>query len=393
VASPPVVAHLLERLTVGGAENLAVRLANGRTASGAPTHVYTLQPDGPLAARLSEQVILRELGIGRPSIRQAPRFLARVLAGRRRLREQLAADGVRVLQSHLPEANFWSLLATGAPSVRVIATVHNNDEFHYGDDDAAAKRRLRRLAYRLVIARCHAVVTVSDAVRASLIDELELPPASARKLVAVPNGVTVPELRPDIRSEVRRELGIEPECALLVAAGRLTAQKNFSHLVDATAQLIDGGRRVLTVIAGEGEQHDLLRDRVAQCGVGEHVRLLGVRDDVERLFQAADLFMMTSLWEGLPLVLLEAMAAGCPVVAYEIDGTRDVVENGEHGLLVPAGDVNGLSAAAASLLADSERRRTLGGQARRYVRAHHDFDLVLQRFENLYGEVLAHGDR
>lgn len=387
--SPPVVAQLVERLAVGGAENLAVRIANGRAATGAPSLLYALKPGGPLTARLTHDVTLRELGLERRSVRQFPAFLGSLRRGRQGLSRQLAADRVDVVQAHLPEANFWGLSVTGRRGPAVIATVHNNDEFHYGEGDGGVRRALRRQAYRLIVARCAAVVTVSAAVSESLAAELRLSSAQADRLVVVPNGVTVPGPMPGAREEVRQELGLTPQQHLVLGAGRLTEQKNFADLVTVAAALRDRGVQAVVAIAGDGELRDALQRQAAGLGLSSGLRLLGIRDDLDRLLQAADLFVLSSRWEGLPLVLLEAMAAGCPVVGYAIDGTRDVLEDGRHGVLVPPDDADALASAVAALLGQPELRRELGQSGRQLVLERHDFRHVLTRLEALYTELAA----
>jgi glycosyltransferase involved in cell wall biosynthesis len=382
-----VVVQLVERLAVGGAENLAVRIANGRAATGAPSFLYALKPDGPLTARVAREVTLRELNLERRSVRQFPAFLGSLRRGRQGLSRQLATDRVDVVQAHLPEANFWGLAVTGRRGPAVIATVHNNDEFHYGEGDGGIRRALRRQAYRLIVARCAAVVTVSAAVRDSLAAELRLSSAQADGLVVVPNGVTVHEPMPGARDEVRRELGLTPAQHLVLGAGRLTAQKNFADLVSVAAALRDRGAQAVVAIAGDGELRDALQRQASDLGLTSELRLLGIRDDLERLLQASDLFVLSSRWEGLPLVLLEAMAAGCPVVGYAIDGTRDVLEDGRHGVLVPPDDTDALAGAVAALLDQPERRRDLGQAGRRLVLERHDFSHVLTRLEALYAEL------
>lgn len=387
MASAPVAVQLLEKLVVGGAENLAVRVAGVRAASDLPSLVYALQGGGALGERLPADVVLRELGIGRSSVRWPPAFAASVWRGRRILLDQLAADRVDVVQTHLPEANFWGLLLARSGRVGVVATVHNNLEFHYGDDDGPLRRALRRRAYRAVIDRCDAVVTVSAAVRDSLVAALDLPARAADRLVVVPNGVAVPPPREGVREAVRRELDVPADEPLLLGAGRLTAQKNFGDLVDLAAGLRDRGVAANTIIAGEGEDRPALEARVVERGLAGRVRLLGVRDDLDRLLQAADLFVLSSRWEGLPLVLLEAMAARCPVAGYAIAGTRDVIDDGRHGVLAPVGDVSRLTALVADLLADPARRERMGREARTLVRDHHDIDQVVARLNDLYADV------
>ena len=391
-SGPPGVAlgvvHLVERLTVGGAETLAVRLANARAATGKPTGLYTLQPGGGLAGRIAPAVEVRSLDLARGSVRRPWSFLAGAVGGRRALTRRLAAGGVSVLQTHLPEANFWGLMLTWRRPCSVVATVHSNDEFHYGDDDSAARRNLRRRAYRLVIDRCDAVVAVSDSVRDSLIRELALSPRLADRIAVVPNGVEIPEpLDHAARRALRQSLDIPPDEPVLLGAGRLTALKNFDHLVAIAARLREAGIAVTTLIAGEGEEHDGLAAAIDQHGLAGRVRLLGVRDDLDRLQQIADVFVLPSRWEGLPLVLLEAMAAATPVVSYSIDGVVEVIEDGRAGLLAPPGDEEALARAVSDLLADPERRARLGTAGRALVADQYGLQRSVAALEEIYTAV------
>jgi len=387
VSQSLVVTQLVESLVVGGAENLAVRIANGRAATGAPSLLYALHPHGPLRTRVSSAVTLRELDVWRESIRRPLGFAASLRRGRRAMLRQLRHDDVDVVQAHLPEANLWSLLITGREAPAVVATIHNNNEFYLSDRRGGLRQALRRRAYRLVLERCRAVVTVSAAVKSSLVDDLGLDDRQAAKLVVVPNGVEVPELQDGVRDAVRRELGLEPGEHLLLGAGRLTAQKNFIDLLEVAAALRDQGVAAQVVIAGEGEERQLLVDRITALGLQDRVRLLGVRDDLERLVQAADVFVLSSLWEGLPLVMLEAMAAACPVAAYAIEGTRDILDDGRTGLLAPKGDAPALARGLGQWLEQPENRRRVGEAGRRLVEQRYSFGGVLERLEDLYIDV------
>lgn len=389
MAANLVVAHLLEKLVVGGAENLAVRLANARAARGDPTCLFCLQGDGELSRRVEAGVCRHELEIHRESVRRPHAFAARVFDGRRVLRQQLRRQGVRVVQSHLPEANFWSLLLSGRGDPAVIATVHNNDEFHYPQERGRARRALRRQAYRLILRRAGGVVAVSTAVRDSLAVELNLSDRQADRITVVPNGVRVPPVDPLARQAVRTEFAIPADATLLVGVGRLTEQKNFLALVELAGGLRDRGRTIRVLVAGDGEQRDLLQRRIDALDLGAAVTLLGLRDDVDRLLQAADLFVLSSRWEGLPLVLLEAMAAGCPAAGFAIAGTRELVRDGEHGVLVPLDDVAGLIERVDALLDDPDRLTEMGARARALVREHHDLDRAVDALEELYERVVG----
>ena len=379
------VAHLVEQLIVGGAETLAVRLANARAARSRPTRLYTLKTGGDLVRRIDPGVDHSDLDLDRGSIRRPWSFVSGTLGGRRALADRLRNDGIDVIQTHLPEANFWGLMLTWGSPCSVVATVHSNDEFHYGEGDGAGRRALRRRAYRSICARCAAVVAVSDRVRDSLIRDLDLPDALAARVVVVPNGVAMPTAVADEDlTDLRRDLGLAPDDRVLLGAGRLTALKNFEDLIEVTARLGKAGVSVTTLIAGEGEQREELTATAARRGVADRVRFLGVRHDLDRLHQLADVFVLPSRWEGLPLVLLEAMAAATPVVGYRIDGTADVISHQGEGLLAPAYDVSMLTASVGTLLADAALNDRLGRAGRDLVAARYDFQGTQERLEAIY---------
>ncbi len=383
------VAHLVEQLVVGGAETLAVRLANARAAVPQPTRLYTLKSGGALAARVADGVPLTDLDLDRGSVRRPWSFLTGAMGGRRALADRASADRIDVLQTHLPEANFWGLMLSWNAPCALVATVHSNDEFHYGEGDGVGRRALRRRAYRSICGRCDAVVAVSDRVRDSLIRELDLDDRLAARIAVVPNGVTVPDTASDQEiDDLRRALDLQPDHRILLGAGRLTALKNFGDLIEATARLTEAGVKVTCLIAGEGEDHEALSADIARRGLDGRVRLLGARRDLDRLHQLSDVFVLCSRWEGLPLVLLEAMAAGRPVVGYRIDGTADVVTHDREGLLVPAYDVSELTSAIGGLLADAAQRQRLGTAGRQLVTARYDLRRTLAGLEAVYATAV-----
>jgi glycosyltransferase involved in cell wall biosynthesis len=392
VPAPVVSAQLVESLIVGGAETLAARVATARAAAGAGSWLYSLRRGGPLADRIQPPARLRELGLARESIRRPAAMLASVRAGRRALLDHLRHDGVEVVQTHLPEANFWGLLLALGRALPTVATVHSNDEFHYGPDDGPVRRALRRRAYRLLLQRCDAVVAVSEAVRDSLAEQLGLDARGAEAITVIPNAVDVPAPLPAAeRAAVRAALGVGPDEILLLGAGRLTALKSFGDLVAVTVRLRAAGHPVRAVIAGEGEERAALEGAIATSGAPDAVQLLGLRDDLDRLYQAADLFVLTSRWEGLPLVALEAMAAGCPFVGYRIAGTADLVTDGRDGVLAPVADTAALADAIAALIADPSRCRALAAAGGDLVRSRYDFREAVARLDALYARIRRRG--
>ncbi len=386
-----VCAQLVETLATGGAENLAVQLANARAAAGDRSFLYVLSADeGDLASRVDPAVTVRRLGLARAPIRRLGAFTGSVVQGYRQLAAQIRDDGVQVVQSHLPGANFWALLLAERGVCAVAATVHNTREFDYGDQDNPVRRRLRHLAYRRILKRCDATVAVSEEVGTCLLAELGVPTRYPRRLEVVTNGVDVPPPLPDAeRAAVRARAGVPAGWPLMVAAGRLTPQKDFATLIAAAAQLRDQGVAFHAVIGGEGELRADLERAVAERGLGDRVRLPGVLPDLRGYLRAADVFVLPSRWEGLPLVLLEAMACGLPVVCTRIEGLAELVEGGGAGVVVPAADPAALAGGVRRLLDDESLRAACGRQARAAVAARYDFRQVDERLGRLYRELAA----
>ncbi len=373
---------------MGGAERLAVHIANARAAAGHPSFLYVMSGEGELSASVAGAVHTRYLGYARASIANPPAFAASVARGWRLLSRQLARDGIEVVQSHLPGANFWGLLLQWRGACPVVPTIHNNLEFRYGRDDQAWRARLRRRAYLALVRRCPAVVAVSAEVRASLGADLGATPAELARVRVITNGVEVPEpLDPALARQALARYGVPAGDPVVLAAGRLTEQKNHVVLLEALLGLRRAGVRCRAVIAGEGPLRAFLERRAEELGVADQVALPGNVQDLGDVMQGADLFVLPSLWEGLPLTLLEAMARGLPVVGTRIAGVAEVVEDGVSGLLVEPGDAAGLTRAIASLLRDPGRRAAFGAAGLEIVRRQHDFARVAAELERLYAEV------
>jgi glycosyltransferase involved in cell wall biosynthesis len=190
------------------------------------------------------------------------------------------------------------------------------------------------------------------------------------------------------RGQVRRELGLGDDVKLLVCVGRLAPQKDHPTLLAAMQDLPDDV--VLLVVGGDpfGRGRERLVAQAEELEIDHRTYFLGIRDDVPDLLAASDLFVLPSLWEGLGLVFLEAMAVGLPVVATRISAVPEVVEDGKTGWLVPAGDPASLVAAVTAALADPAERRRRGEAGR--VRLEKRFGLERMLVETLavYDEVL-----
>lgn len=293
-----------------------------------------------------------------------------------------------VIHAHLPHAAWlarWTVLAVRAGSTLqggfdgrtpvVLDTIHSSSTGSWG----------RRVGYRLSRLLTDQVTAVSEAAaeahrRAGMVDP--------RRLCVIPNGVDVETFKPDaaVRARVRAELGLAEEF-LWLAAGRLEAVKDYATLLEAMARAPENAR---LVIAGDGPLRDELGALAARLGLDERVRFLGFEKDLKRWMQAADAFVLSSRWEGLPMGLLEAGACALPAVATDVPGTGEVVVDGVTGTLAAVGDAVALAEAMGAMMAaPAEGRRAMGERARERIVEKFSMESVLDGWEALYEGLLG----
>lgn len=229
------------------------------------------------------------------------------------------------------------------------------------------------------------LITESEASRAYLIKKLGYGPAKVRTIY---NGVDIARwsVSPTERSRKRLELLLAEGDLLLGAVGRLDAQKGHSFLIDAVAKL-KTRVPVRCAIIGDGPKRTTLEAQIRRHRLEKHVWLLGERDDVTAWLSSFDIFVLPSLWEGLPNALLEAMALGLPVIASEVDGVSEVVRANESGVLVPPKNALNLAKKIVELATDAPLRARLGEAAKETIAARFTLLEMLGSYEKTYQEL------
>jgi glycosyltransferase involved in cell wall biosynthesis len=353
---------------IGGAERQVILLAKGLHRRSWKVSVVALSGAGGDAA-----AELTAAGIGFLTLR-----MRKGLADPRgwiRFHRWIRYQSPDVMHAHLPHAAWlarWSRLA--APVRVVVDTLHTSSTGTNG----------RKLGYRWSGWLADRVTAVSQAAADA---HLSCSMVSRNKLIVLPNGVDGDVWRPDpsVRKAVRLELGLEQEF-LWLAAGRLEPVKDYPTLLAAMTQIPEPAQ---LLIAGAGPLQRELIQLAAKLRLEDRVRFLGFEPNITRWMQAADGFVLSSRWEGLPMGLLEAAACGLPAMATCVPGTPEVILDGETGWLTPAGD----SAALAELMTRMVRlplheRRAMGERARQFVMERFSLDAVLDRWEELYARLL-----
>jgi glycosyltransferase involved in cell wall biosynthesis len=274
---------------------------------------------------------------------------------------------------------YLSALAGAAGVPHLVVTEHIEGRAH-----SAAQVRLKRRE----LARAEAVTAVSAAVADSLVRDYGVGRSRVR---VVPNGADLPDETAEqlAARRLREQLGAGAARPLWVCAGRIEEQKGQDVLLEALARVRQAGLEFVAALAGDGARRGELEAQSRALGLGGHVRFLGQVEEVGPLLSAADVVVLPSRWEGLPLVLLEALARGRPVVASAVGGVPEVVTDGEHGRLVPAGDAGALAAALEALVRDPEEAACMGRRGAVRVRESYTWARVVEAFESVYDEALG----
>jgi glycosyltransferase involved in cell wall biosynthesis len=208
------------------------------------------------------------------------------------------------------------------------------------------------------------------------------------RLLVIPNGISLEDVPPADPAEARAILGLSADTLVMGTVGRLQPVKGTRYLLEAFTQLAAVHEDVVLLLVGDGPERASLQVLAQQLGIAKSVRFLGDRQDVSRCLHTMDVFVLPSIWEGMPNAALEAMAVGLPVVATAAGGTPEVVVDGVTGLLVPPRDPDALARAVARLLRDSDLRRTMGQAGRVRAKQRFSIEETVRRTEELYTTLL-----
>jgi glycosyltransferase involved in cell wall biosynthesis len=279
---------------------------------------------------------------------------------------------------HVHAGIFWEAQDIAAVAKRSgVPVVVRTEHLPFVSDDAAHRAR-----YATVIREVDQLVCVSRQARDSFVEAGMAP----ERITAIRNGASVTARSPD-RAAVRAALGLDRESRVVLTVARYTEQKDHRTLLDAIPAVLACEPKARFVWVGAGPLQDSLLEAVRRQGLDRHVLFLGQREDVPELMGAADLFVLPSRFEGLPLVVLEAMAAGKPVVATRVCGTAEAVRHGVTGLLVEPGRPAELAAALIDLLQNPARAAQLGERGRRRARCCFSAERMARETLALYDEV------
>lgn len=362
------IVHVVESLDVGGLEHVVLALAKLQRQHGHQVLVACLWRPGALAATAAAAGV---------EVQCAGKRAGFDLAALWRLRALLRRARPEVLHTHNPMAHYYAAAAALGLGVGTLLNTR------HGMGSAQLNARTEWL-YRTALRGSAFAVSVCSAAQRRFVAHGVMP---GTKAVVVHNGIELARFTRSDRgasARIRAGLALPPGTVLFGSVGRLNEAKQQQLLLLALRALLDAAVPAALVIVGDGDQRAALEGECRRLNLGSAVHLLGARGDVPELLAAMDAFVLCSRTEGYSLALIEASAAGLPIIATDVGGNAEIVQHQRSGLLVPTADVGALTAAMAALAADASLRQRFAREAAQWAEREGSLDTMYERYLALY---------
>jgi len=365
------VLHLIDSLPREGAEMVIYDLIQQGDRSGFNYLVCSLTRGGGVGE------MLVRIGVPVFLLNRHSRWDRKAFRG---LLDIIRREKIDIIHTHLFSSHLWGALGAlfSSRNVCLFRTEHNMSEW---------KNSGRRLIDRFLLSRAERVVAVSDPVARSLAEQCRCP---ERKLTVIENGLNLNRLKPASHPQkLREELGVEEEDYLVGTASALTEKKGHRFLLAAAEKILKKRTNVYFLLMGEGELEAELRSAISEKNLDNRVFLLGSRSDATEIMSLLDVFVLSSIREGLSIALLEAMALGRVPVVTAVGGSVDLIEDGISGFLVEPARPAALAEGIERVLADSELKEKMGEAARKKVADGFDMAAVTRAYEDEYRKLIS----
>lgn len=352
-------------LKLGGAEQQIAALARAFVALGNEVAILSLTEGREI--ELPPDIAVTELGM-----RKTPRSMLAALRKAHHLVRQWQPD---VIHAHMVHGNLFArALARTGRMPPVICSAHS----------AREGGRLRALAYRVTDRWCALTTHVSEAGRQVMVASGAVPD---ERVIVMPNGIDTDQFRPDdaSRERTRHSLGLAPGEVLLLNVGRLVPEKDQATLIEAFREVSHAIPRARLMIAGDGALRAGLAARIAELGLNHAVLLAGARNDVPELLRAADVFVLSSRIEGMPLAVGEALASGLPVVSTAAAGVAELA--GDTATITPVGDAHALASALVAAIGHLPGTEAERDRRRQQIVSHFDVSAVARQWLAQYQQL------
>jgi glycosyltransferase involved in cell wall biosynthesis len=380
---------LLTSFIYGGTERQATELLKRIDLDRFDVRLASLKSEGTLYAQIADRFP------DAPVFRLTSFYNANACRQYLRLRDLLIREQIDLVHAHDFYSGMLGVIAGRLAGVRVLVS-----QRHLRLSD----RRIHEWGQRFINRAAYKVLVNSEAIKEHILATSGVP---EEKIVVVRNGLitseeeaagcnlngprqpTAAECLCSPREEICREFGLSSEAKLVGMVGRMEPVKGHRYFVEAAAQVAREHPNAHFLLVGDGQLQKDIRQQAANLGIADRLHLLGYRKDAARIVTAFDLSVLASLHEGLPNTVLEAMAAGVPVVATAVGGTKELITEGETGYLAPPADADTLAQRISWALAHEEERTRFAASARQAVRSNYGMSRMVSEMERLYDQLVA----
>jgi len=364
------IAYIINNLTVGGAEKLLLSTVK---------RLNKEKYDITVCPMLKDNALLNDFQRTGVKVRCLNMSNKRDIRGLLKLHQFFRSYKIDIVHTHLLEADiFGRFAAIWAKVPIIITTTHSVDGWKL--NSRRYKTKCRLFLNGIADKHSDAIITVSDYVKNFLIEHEGTDP---KKIHVIKNGIEIHKNNKNSKPSFDKQ-----ETIVLGSVGRLFEEKGFEYLLRAFQKAQNQYLNLKLLIAGDGPLRVELEKLADDLKITSGIEFMGVVDDIPTFLSKLDIFILSSIQEGIPLGLLEAMAAGKPVIATKVGGIPEVVDDGSDGILVPAANISELNDAILSLIQDERKRREMGRNARRKVIDAFNLDTAVKQLEDLYENLL-----
>lgn len=380
---------IISNLQIGGAQEVVRTLSEYFPEKGHQTVVCTFE-DGPLRKEIERSGIPVEILPARKhSIISLPSFIMDMLHIRKAIASKIDKYQINIVQTQLLRGlDFLVLSLRPRKKLLVFWTFHNalfvlrHEHLPRFRWLLGFKRWAHSQLYRWTARWVNGLIVVSDDVKKALQEYVG--PLDG-KISVIPNSVDIRRYSQAVdRNRIRSDLGLSAEHQVFAIVATFKKQKGHKYLLEATASLIQEHPNIRLLLIGDGELRNELENQVHDLELSRNVMFLGLRTDVPKLLAASDYYILPSLWEGLPVSLVEAMACGLPIIATRVSGTKDVMLHQQTGLLVSPGDAKELGEAILYLLSHPDQAIQMGYAARKRVAENFSAEQQAESYLSIY---------
>jgi glycosyltransferase involved in cell wall biosynthesis len=372
-ARRPRVLHLINSFEIGGTERQAVALLRRLNSERYDVRLAALRNVGPFYGEIEERF---------PNVQEFPLtsfYNLNAVRQLARLRALMASERVDILHAHDFYAGLIGAAAARLAGVRVIAC-----QRHLKLSDRPVHEWGTRIIHRLA----HRILVNSEAIRDHI---LSRDSAQANKIVVIKNGISSvagsSETR-NLHEQLCHELEIDSDSKIIGMVARLQPVKGHRFFLEAASRVIAREPKAQFVLVGDGPLKSDIEDQAAHLGIKDRLHMLGDRTDAARILASFDLLVLASLHEGLPNAVMEAMAAGVPVVATAVGGTKELITDGETGYLAAPADTDALSERITFALVNERDRIKVAASGRQFINVEFGMERMVESVEKLYDELM-----